>query len=70
MVKEVKKKDWVERDEDIRMQKKKTWETLMRWVKTRREDDREELSRKRKRLRKIRKYKRIEEIVEENETRK
>lgn len=64
MVKEIKKKgEWEDRDSDIRRQKKKTWEALKRWSKTREESDREALREEKRRLKEIRKSKKEEEMT-------
>lgn len=53
-----------ERDVDIKEQKRRVWAALRKWVKTRREEDREELKRERKRLKEVRRIKKEEEREE------
>lgn len=66
MVKLVKEGDWEDRDTDIEVQKKKVWEALKNWIKTRDDDDRE-VVKKERRLKDIRKGKSGEEKVRKEE---
>lgn len=62
MIREINKGDErEEKDEDIKAQKKNTWEALKKWARTRKEEDREELKEERKRLKEVRKEKKEEE---------
>lgn len=61
MVKEIGNWKGGERDVDIKAQKRKTWAALKKWVKRRKEKDREELKRERKKLKEIMRIKKDEE---------
>lgn len=60
LVREQRGAEGEDRDGDIKAQKRKVWEVLKKWVRTRREEDRIELKEEKKRLKEIRREKKEE----------